>query len=79
MCDLKFLILLPLLLLAACVAGPNDLVGTAAQGANYPAGFWLGLWHGMICAITFLLSLFNDNVSMYEVHNKGGSTTWDSR
>lgn len=37
-----------------------------------PAGFWAGLWHGLICFITFIISLFTDSVSMYEVNNSGG-------
>ena len=37
-----------------------------------PAGFWAGLWHGLICVITFIISLFSDSVAMYEVSNSGG-------
>ena len=37
-----------------------------------PAGFWAGLWHGLICVITFIISLFTDSVEMYEVSNNGG-------
>ena len=37
-----------------------------------PAGFWAGLWHGLICVITFIISLFTDSVEMYEVTNNGG-------
>ena len=56
------------LTLAACAAGPN----TAAQlNTAHPAGFWLGLWQGVIIPITFLVSLFNDHVNIYEVHNNG--------
>lgn len=55
------------LALAGCAAGPN----TAAGGPD-PAGFWLGLWQGIICPITFVISLFDDDVSMYEVNNNGG-------
>ena len=56
------------LALAACAAGAN----TVAQ-ANQPdaAGFWLGLWQGLISPITFLISLFNDHVNIYEVNNNG--------
>lgn len=36
-----------------------------------PAGFWAGLWHGLICVITFIISLFTDSVHMYEVNNSG--------
>ena len=54
--------------LAGCAPGPNDV---AEVGTTDVAGFWLGLWHGIICPITFLISLFNDNVNIYEVHNNG--------
>ncbi len=55
-------------LLAGCAAGPNpELV--AAPGA---AGFWPGLWHGLILPITFVVSLFTDAVGVYEVRNSGG-------
>jgi hypothetical protein len=56
-----------LLLLAACAAGSNELAGTDPGSA----GFWLGLWHGVISPITFVVSLFNTNVNIYEVHNNG--------
>ncbi|MBC8401286.1 MAG: hypothetical protein H8E14_07340 [Candidatus Marinimicrobia bacterium] len=59
-----------LLLLAACAAGPNDLVNSA--GTRTVAGFWKGLWHGFISLFTFIISLFKDNVNIYEVHNNGG-------
>lgn len=55
------------LALAACAAGPNTAAG---QGPD-AAGFWLGLWQGFIAPITFLVSLFNDTVGVYEVHNSG--------
>lgn len=56
-----------LLALAACAAGPNSGVGTGTA----PAGFWLGLWQGLISPITFVISLFTDKVNIYEVHNNG--------
>ena len=36
------------------------------------AGFWAGLWHGFIIVITFVISLFSDNVTVYEINNTGG-------
>jgi hypothetical protein len=38
---------------------------------NESAGFWGGLWHGIIAPITFIVSLFVDGVSIYETHNNG--------
>jgi hypothetical protein len=57
-------------LVAGCAAGDNPLAGT--PGVRGVAGFWLGLWHGMICPIAFVVSLFNSHVAIYEVHNSGG-------
>jgi uncharacterized membrane protein len=56
--------------LAACAAGPNPQVGVPPHGGTV-AGFWLGLWHGFISPITFIISLFTDKVNFYEVHNDG--------
>lgn len=58
------------MILVACTAGPNPEVGAAAPDGDV-AGFWLGLWHGFISPITFFISLFTDNVNLYEVHNSG--------
>ncbi len=60
-----------LLLLTGCAAGPNTLTNTAPAVGGV-VGFWMGLWHGMISGFTFIISLFTDNVSIYEVHNNGG-------
>jgi hypothetical protein len=62
------LLLVGVVALSACAAGPNNV---AAVNAPHIAGFWLGLWHGIICPVTFLISLFNDNVNIYDVHNNG--------
>jgi len=51
------------------VAGPNSRYGV--PGAD-PAGFWTGLWHGIICPLTFIVSLFDDDVAIYEINNNGG-------
>jgi hypothetical protein len=65
------LILAMAIVLTSCVPGPNDLEKTAnAKGRT--AGFWLGLWHGLISPVTFIISIFNKNVRLYEVHNSGG-------
>ena len=55
------------LMLSACAAGPNEMVDTGPD----PAGFWLGLWQGLISPITFLISLFTPDVNIYEVQNNG--------
>jgi hypothetical protein len=41
------------------------------QSGAKAAGFWGGLWHGMIAPITFIVSLFVSGVSIYEKNNNG--------
>ncbi|MCJ7526169.1 MAG: hypothetical protein MUP71_13240, partial [Candidatus Aminicenantes bacterium] len=66
-----FLLLVGIVLFSSCVPGPNKLAKTADSEGDV-AGFWLGLWHGLIAPITFIVSLFSDKVTLYEVHNSGG-------
>ena len=50
--------------------GPNPLTNQPdALGRVARAG--AGLWHGMIAPITLVISFFNSDVRMYEVHNAG--------
>jgi hypothetical protein len=62
---------LAMLLLAACAPGVNQQIGSVDQ-AGVVAGFWRGVWHGLIAPITFVVSLFRSDVRIYEVHNSGG-------
>lgn len=64
------LAILAMLLLAGCAAGPNPVVHVL-DAAGKTAGFWSGLWHGIISPVTFFISLFTNNVNVYEVHNSG--------
>jgi hypothetical protein len=56
--------------LASCAPGPNDLEKTLSAKGKI-AGFWLGVWHGLISPVTFIISVFSPNVRLYEVHNSG--------
>lgn len=58
-------ILLFCLSLAGCIPG---------DGSNSPtdtAGFFSGIWHGWIAPFSLIYSLFNDNISIYEIYNNG--------
>lgn len=35
-------------------------------------GFWGGLWHGLILPLTWIGSLFSENIAIYAVDNNGG-------
>ncbi len=67
---LVFIAILAMLLLAGCAAGTNPTVDIPDVDGK-SAGFWSGLWHGVISPITFIISLFSDNVNIYEVYNSG--------
>jgi hypothetical protein len=62
----SLLIIAAALLLAGCLA-------TESSTAINPAGpgFLLGMWHGFIFPVTFLFSLFTDDVAIYAVPNNG--------
>ncbi|MEP7137527.1 MAG: hypothetical protein ABI904_21600 [Chloroflexota bacterium] len=50
--------------------GPNPLANKPAEN-DQVAGIVQGLWHGFISPVTLVISFFNENVQMYEVHNIG--------
>jgi len=58
-------------LAAACAPGPNSAEKTPGKDGEI-AGFWKGLWHGLIAPVTFIVSLFSKNTDFYEIHNSGG-------
>ncbi|RPJ02323.1 MAG: LPXTG cell wall anchor domain-containing protein [Candidatus Aminicenantes bacterium] len=65
-------VLIALLVMTGCAPGPNSLEKTADDEGR-TAGFFFGLWHGLISPVTFVISVFSKNVRLYEVHNTG---TW---
>jgi hypothetical protein len=65
--SLAALMTLAAMLLSSCAPDANPVVGTGED----PAGFLMGLWHGIILPVTFVISLFTDDVSVYEVVNSG--------
>ena len=67
---LAIMAIMAMLLLAGCAAGPNPTLNTV-DAAGKTAGFWSGLWHGVISPVTFIISLFNKHVNIYDVYNNG--------
>jgi hypothetical protein len=63
--------LLTVFMLLSCAPGNERWNQEIALG--HKAGFLAGLWHGLIIIVTFIVSLFNKNVGIYEVHNTGWS------
>ena len=50
--------------------GPNPMVNQP-DGQGRVARAVAGLWHGLIVPVTLILSFFDSNVGIYEVHNAG--------
>jgi hypothetical protein len=50
--------------------GANPTVNTA-DAKGRVAGLGLGFWHGFISPVTLVMSFFNKDVQMYDVHNIG--------
>jgi len=54
-----------------------NILAVAGQNSRYKllnaqhAGFLAGLWHRLIAPITFIISIFNINVRIYETNNRG--------
>ena len=64
---IKLLILIPfILLLSSCAAGDAQFT------QDNTAGFWYGLWHGIIAFISLIIHIFNENITVYEINNTGG-------
>jgi hypothetical protein len=61
------LVLVPFVfLLTSCAAGDAQFT------QDEPAGFWYGLWHGVISVVSLIIHIFNENVAVYEINNTGG-------
>ena len=61
-----FILLPAIFLLTSCAAGDAQFT------QENPAGFWYGLWHGVISVISLIIHIFNENVAVYEINNTGG-------
>ena len=47
------------------------LPGDGAATEYKPAGFFSGIWHGLLCWLSLIISVFNDNIRIYEIDNSG--------
>jgi len=65
---MKYLLLFLLIILIYGCAEPLNIQECITET---PAGFWSGLIHGLIAPFTFIISCFNDSITMYEVNNIG--------
>jgi len=58
--------------LAVGLAGCFAEAVPVAEAVRGPSGFWMGLWHGMISWIAFVVGWFDPSVEIYDKVNTGG-------
>lgn len=60
-------IILSLMLISSCI----ETISVQECLEEDMLGFWPGLWHGFILPISFIWSLFDDDVAIYAINNNG--------
>jgi hypothetical protein len=65
------LLLLVILALVFMSCAPGNERWNQEINPGKKAGFWIGIWHGAIIIVTFIVSLFTHNVGIYEINNTG--------
>lgn len=58
-------LLITLITIAGCMPGDGSYT------AEEPAGFFWGVWHGLIAPISLIWGLFNAEIRLYEPLNTG--------
>lgn len=66
--SLTVFVLFALFFFSACAEVQQ--IETCKTGHTY--GFFGGLWHGIIAPVSFVLSLFIDDIAVWAVNNNGG-------
>ena len=68
---LVVLVVLMVVLVGGCgLPGHVDVEGGLTPDAE-PVGFWFGVWHGLLCWLTWIIEIFNRDVRIYAAHNTG--------
>ncbi len=62
---LVLVIIITASLLSGCIPGDGKNTN------DNKAGFFWGIWHGWLAPISLIISIFKDNISIYEVSNVG--------
>lgn len=61
-------VLFALFIFSSCA----EIQHVEACKVGHTYGFLGGLWHGIIAPVSFVISLFIDNVAVWAVNNNGG-------
>lgn len=61
------------ILISSCTAQTHQII---IHTSVEKCGFWMGIWHGWISPIAFIISLFSDHITVWDVNNNGGWYTF---
>lgn len=64
--------LLTLSIALALITGCADTLTFTEAQSTVSVGFWYGIWHGLILPISWICSLFSDDIAIYAIYNSGG-------
>lgn len=67
----RFTQVLALLLVVFLLSSCAETVTFTEAANREPVGFWYGVWHGIICPVSFIISLFDSDVAIYAIYNTG--------
>lgn len=67
----KKLILLVLFIIVISCFMTGCMPGDGSKTLDDPAGFMTGVWHGWIAPFSLVFGIFDKNIRLYEVMNKG--------
>ena len=65
---LSVLVFFALVILSSCA----EVQHVEACKTGHIYGFFGGLWHGIIAPVSFVGSLFSDNIAVWAINNNGG-------
>ena len=66
----KFIVLILVIIIAVSLLS-GCIPGDGKNTSDNKAGFFWGIWHGWLAPISLIISIFKDNISIYEVSNVG--------
>ena len=67
----KKTILLALILIVIVISLTGCIPGDGRNTDTSQAGFFWGVWHGWLAPVSLIISIFNEDISIYEVNNVG--------
>ncbi|WP_066505354.1 hypothetical protein [Abyssisolibacter fermentans] len=67
----KKVMLLIILVIITSIFLSGCMPGDGACDPSDEAGFFSGIWHGWIAPISLVFGLFDKNIRIYEVYNRG--------